>query len=217
MYAKYSTFFNGDSCRTLPSTGYTDSTRFSCVSIPQMKPQEIKKEQCNVSCKIPEPVCTYSCDIKKDEQEPGLSNKTKIMENYQYTPLLPSSSSLLPVMNPEFNMREICKQLILLEDHLSHQEKRCTDCCIKHFLTIEALAEEAMTLDKENKMQHISGLPTQIRELQKKWHENPNKNSMFVSQKLREIRKKYMIQSFSVVFTKSSCNECSNGVCKIKN
>ena len=61
-----------------------------------------------------------------------------------------SGKKLLPVLDPCFNMREICKQCILLEDHLFQTEKRCTDCIKKHFLTIEALGEEAITLDKEN-------------------------------------------------------------------
>jgi hypothetical protein len=52
-----------------------------------------------------------------------------------------SCDSLLPVLDPRFNMREICKQSVLLEDHLFQKEKRCHDCICKHFLTIEALAE----------------------------------------------------------------------------
>jgi dGTP triphosphohydrolase len=56
--------------------------------------------------------------------------------------------TLQPVMNPLFNLREICKQSLLLEDHLAQPSKRCNDCINKHFLTIEALAEEAVSLDR---------------------------------------------------------------------
>ena len=51
------------------------------------------------------------------------------------------------VFSPEFNMREIGKQMILLEDHLFNPYRRCTDCITKHSLMIEALIEEALTLD----------------------------------------------------------------------
>lgn len=54
----------------------------------------------------------------------------------------------LTIMDPQFNLREVAKQMILLEDHLFHAYKVCPDCIRKHLMTIEALAEEAVTLDK---------------------------------------------------------------------
>jgi hypothetical protein len=51
-----------------------------------------------------------------------------------------------PVFDPAYNMKEICKQSILLEEHLIHRSKRCRDCITKHFLHIIGLAEEAATL-----------------------------------------------------------------------
>lgn len=56
-------------------------------------------------------------------------------------------ADLLPVMNPLFNLREACKHLTLLEDHLNQPRKRCPDCIRKHFLTLEALFEEGVSLD----------------------------------------------------------------------
>ena len=53
---------------------------------------------------------------------------------------------LLPIKDPEFSVREVCKQLVLLEEHLAHPNKRCPDCIRKHFLTAEAHAEEALGL-----------------------------------------------------------------------
>jgi hypothetical protein len=103
---------------------------------------------------------------------------------------------LLPVLDPKFNMREICKQSILLEDHLFQEEKRCYDCICKHFLTIEGLAEEAITLDKEQKYPELNDLPKQIRTIEKKFLENKDKNHIQAAQELREIRKKYMQQCF---------------------
>lgn len=134
---------------------------------------------------------------KKEETSKGLSADTE----------------LLPVMDCKFNFREICKQCILLEDHLTHDEKRCYDCCIKHFLALEALSEEAIQLD--NKLEHselAKDLPTNIRKIQKMWHENPNKNAHECAQELRKIRKNLMENCFSVVFEE----KCSNGVCKLK-
>ena len=118
--------------------------------------------------------------------------------------------SLLPIMNPSFNLREICKQCILLEDHLTHEEKRCTDCCQKHFLTIEGFAEEAMTLDKTGEYyQYLKDLPSIIRNLQIEWQTNPNK-AQFIAQKLREIRKQFQNNSFNVIQSREGCQ---NGNC----
>lgn len=54
--------------------------------------------------------------------------------------------TLLPVMRPSQNMREIIKQLIMAEDHLFQKCKRCRDCINKHLVMIEGLAEECATL-----------------------------------------------------------------------
>lgn len=54
----------------------------------------------------------------------------------------------MDLMDPKHNLREIAKQLILLEDHMAHKNKRCVDCITKHYLMVEGLLEEAITLDK---------------------------------------------------------------------
>lgn len=56
-------------------------------------------------------------------------------------------AKMLPLWNAQHNIREIVKQLCLLEDHLFQPSKRCADCIWKHLLMAEALAEEALTLD----------------------------------------------------------------------
>lgn len=102
---------------------------------------------------------------------------------------------LLPVLNPCFNMREICKQSILLEDHLFQTEKRCTDCIKKHFLCMEGLSEEAITLDKNN--QYDLGrwdLPQKIRSLEKRFIAGESAEAL--AQELRQIRKPLMAQFF---------------------
>ena len=62
-----------------------------------------------------------------------------------------------------YSLRECCKQLVLLEDHLAHPNKRCPDCIHKHRLTAEAFAEEALTLDGARRVPEARSLPHQIR------------------------------------------------------
>lgn len=57
----------------------------------------------------------------------------------------------LVLIDPRFNLREVAKQMILLEDHLFHKNKHCRDCISKHTLYIEGLLEEALTMDTEQK------------------------------------------------------------------
>ena len=109
-----------------------------------------------------------------------------------------SCTDLLPVMDPMYNMREMCKQIILLEDHLFQKEKRCHDCICKHFLTIEALAEEAITLDKSHKYPELEEIPTKVRAITKKYISNHNDSSQHAvtGQDLRELRKGLMQKCF---------------------
>jgi hypothetical protein len=126
---------------------------------------------------------------------------------------------LLPVLDYKFNMREICKQCILLEDHLSQKEKRCPDCCIKHFLALEALSEEAIQLDKENEGVHLlRNLPTRIRSIQKKWYNDPTLYANQCSQDLRVIRKELMESSFPIIFDEIPNKKlsCNSSVCSLK-
>ena len=51
-----------------------------------------------------------------------------------------------PVSDPEYNMKEIIKQSLMLEEHLVEKNKRCKDCQAKHFLMIIGLSEEALSL-----------------------------------------------------------------------
>lgn len=48
-----------------------------------------------------------------------------------------------PVNDPDYNMKNIVKQSILLEEHLAERNKYCISCIVKHFLHIIGLAEEA--------------------------------------------------------------------------
>lgn len=107
-----------------------------------------------------------------------------------------STQQLLPILEPLHNMREISKQIILLEDHLFQKSKRCEDCICKHFLTIEALSEEAITLDKDKQHRdYLESLPDRIRAIQKMYLNKTN-DICDVAQELRNIRKEMMTKSF---------------------
>jgi len=111
---------------------------------------------------------------------------------------------ILPVMSPLFNLREICKQSVLLEDHLNNPRKRCPDCIRKHFLTIEAFYEEALSLDKNFQYaEYLDGKAEMMRDLQGRWLDckDTKKYSSTcgqISQELRAIRKEYAPLCFDV-------------------
>lgn len=96
--------------------------------------------------------------------------------------------SLLPIMDPAYNIREVYKQLVLLEDHLFHPRKHCSDCIWKHLLMAEGLAEEASTLDVTSTHAGLlMGLGDQIRQIQRAMQEKLP--PQFLAQRVREIRK----------------------------
>ena len=97
---------------------------------------------------------------------------------------------LLPIMSPLYNMREICKQVALLEEHLNQPRKRCPDCIRKHFLTIEALFEEAISLDKDFKYdEYLDGKAEMCRLLQEEWLDGGDEQK--IAQQLRAMRKEF--------------------------
>lgn len=105
-------------------------------------------------------------------------------------------AGLLPIMDPAYNVREVFKQLVLLEDHLFHERKRCPDCIWKHLLTAEALAEEAVTLDSEASQEGVLGLAEKIRGLQRAVQAGVS--LLEVAQEARSIRKGLLETATSV-------------------
>lgn len=102
-----------------------------------------------------------------------------------------TNQNLLPVHDPAFNLKEIVKQMLLLEDHLFQTEKQCKDCIRKHFFTIEALAEEGVTLDTNNKYSStFEEVIKKMRDLYKTFINGGNHND--IAQSIREIRKPIM-------------------------
>lgn len=100
-------------------------------------------------------------------------------------------------MHPLFNLREICKQSALLEDHLNNPRKRCHDCIRKHFLTIEALFEEAVSLDETGKWsEQFDGKADFVRRLQERWIDGVEPTKL--AQDLRSMRKGFASECFDL-------------------
>ena len=73
-------------------------------------------------------------------------NKNNNKKNNNNTCDKKSCGALDPVSDPKYNMQQIVKQSILLEEHLINKNKRCRDCITKHFQHIIGLSEEAQML-----------------------------------------------------------------------
>lgn len=94
----------------------------------------------------------------------------------------------LSLLHPRFNLREVAKQLILLEDHLHHPYKFCPDCIRKHLLTVEGLAEEATTLDTSGVYRDLAeGLAEQARRWQESFEDGRPPEE--IAQNIRQVRK----------------------------
>ena len=55
------------------------------------------------------------------------------------------------IRDPALNLKDVTKELLLLEDHLTIPDRQCPDCIRKHLLKSEALLDEALQLDTEQK------------------------------------------------------------------
>ena len=83
------------------------------------------------------------------EKELKNENGTCGLSEDGVTNLCGSNKKLAPIMDPRFNLREVVKQLLLLEDHVYHEDRTCKDCVYKHLNLIDAFIEECITLDKK--------------------------------------------------------------------
>ena len=112
--------------------------------------------------------------------------------------------ALDPVSDPRYNMQQIIKQSILLEEHLTNKNKRCRDCITKHFLHIIGLAEEAEML-ATNKIENYPLIKESVilyNDLFKVWIKNKNLNNnnddylLYCTDKLRNHRKQLIVLYF---------------------
>ena len=102
------------------------------------------------------------------------------------------------IFDPAHNMREVNKQLLLLEDHLFHPPKYCPDCIRKHLMKSEAFADEAYSLDKRGEFgKTLSWLPAKLRMLQNDFLVGLDKNAL--AQRARSVRKQLSKETFGAL------------------
>jgi len=112
------------------------------------------------------------------------------------------NTKLHPILDPKYNMREASKQCLLLEDHLNNTKKRCYDCIRKHFLVIDGLLEEAVSLEKNNdKRTYYRDLHSNWIKFEKKFSKNPNNSENLddISKEIRIFRKPLVEKYFDEV------------------
>ena len=110
------------------------------------------------------------------------------------------ANKLDPISNPRYNMQQVVKQSILLEEHLLNRRKRCRDCITKHFNHIIGLCEEAVMLSTNKPKDYCPHLKTSVElynELFRQWlnYRKQNKEHdedcmVKICDKLRSNRKK---------------------------
>jgi hypothetical protein len=111
-----------------------------------------------------------------------------------------SCGAIDAVSDPSYNMQQIVKQSILLEEHLCNKNKRCRDCITKHFLHIIGLAEEAQML-ATNKIENYPLLLESCElysKLFKTWLKDTynTKTILYCCDELRTMRKKLIVAYF---------------------
>lgn len=102
------------------------------------------------------------------------------------------------VTNPAYNMKNVIKQSILLEEHLAEDRKYCKQCCAKHILHASSLAEEALMMagSDEAKYPLMKESIDFYENVYKVWSENRDNDKVrkHLCSKLRDWRKKLMKQ-----------------------
>jgi hypothetical protein len=97
------------------------------------------------------------------------------------------------VNNPAYNMQNIVKQSILLEEHLAEKNKYCKGCLVKHFNHIIALSSEGVWLAEKNlnKYPFLEESPSFYQKIFDKWLANQDDNTtrLEVLSLLRERRR----------------------------
>ena len=78
------------------------------------------------------------------------------------------------VNDPAYNMQNVVKQSILLEEHLAEKNKYCKGCICKHFNHVCALLEEGVWLAEKNvgKYPYLADSPSYYQQAFDKWLAN---------------------------------------------
>lgn len=129
---RYDSFLKGSRDVDLMPTPYTT------IDLPETKAPELLSSKSKPVPIVENYTENETCGFFNDENDEVHSACGKDKKLYK-------------IMDPKFNLREAAKNCILLEDHLTHSGKRCSDCIKKHCLMIEGFLEEGLTLDKDKK------------------------------------------------------------------
>jgi hypothetical protein len=132
-----------------PSAAVPSAPSASVPVSPFLPQHEIIKASILDKIKAYDNTDNQSSDISSDISSANSSALT--CEPVKCTVATCGADNLFPILDPKFNMRESAKQCLLLEDHLNNKKKRCFDCIRKHFLIIDGLLEEAISLEKDIK------------------------------------------------------------------
>ena len=160
-------------------------------------------------------VIGYIFYIKKCKKQHIHSEKSKLNANIPCDAHI--CGALDPVSDPKYNMQQIIKQSILLEEHLANKNKRCRDCITKHFLHIIGLTEEAQMLatNKIDKYPLVNDCVVLYSSLFEEWMAHYNKpdsdNILYCCDKLRSMRKKLIIVYYFDERYKINPSEHKNG------
>lgn len=104
-----------------------------------------------------------------------------------------SCNALEPVNEPDYNVQEAIKQVLLLEQHLAEKAKYCKSCITKHFLLVEGLLSEAvwMSCKRCSEYPKLEESVEFFKKLFKEWHEkmDDEKTRLEVLDKLRQWRR----------------------------
>ncbi len=124
-----------------------------------------------------------------------------------------SCNTLDPLLEPSYNMKEVAKQTILLEEHIAFINKRCVQCIFKHFLHIIALLNEAVWLavNKVHDYPYLLESPKFYEDLMEKYNCNQNDEPVLLEilGQLRDHRKK-IVEAYYMQ-NNSSCCKVQNG------
>jgi hypothetical protein len=96
----------------------------------------------------------------------------------------------------QHNLREIAKQLILLEEHLLVSGRYCMECISKHLLAVEGLADEAQCLDGDSSRCNMA---KQLGGWARRWAEliSMGTHPQAVGQEVRHVRKRLVPSVFA--------------------
>ncbi len=115
-----------------------------------------------------------------------------------------SAQHLDPINDPDYNMRNVVKQSILVEEHLAEKNKYCKGCLCKHFLHIIGLCSEGVWLAEKNidKYPFLEESPSFYQKIFDKWLANKDDDTtrLEVLSLLRERRR----QLIDVYFLKNT-------------